>query len=165
MNFEGNFKVGDWIYSTDKRVEGVIEYMGMRTTTLRTLDKRVLYIPNSFFSTANLVNASKMTNRRIDKVIPIERVPADKMDKITQELRDMLQNHPDIDPYLATMAHLTAFGSSSLNVSIRAFTKTKDLKTYRTIQQDLFLKVMEIIEKHGATLAPTNILPKDDLKK
>ncbi|MEM7362211.1 MAG: mechanosensitive ion channel family protein [Bacteroidota bacterium] len=165
MNFEGNFKVGDWIYSTDKQVEGVIEYMGMRTTTLRTFDKRVLYIPNSFFSTANLVNASKMTNRRIDEIIPIERVAPDKIDKITQELRNMLQSHPDIDPYLSSMAHMTTFGPSSLNVSIRAFTKTKDLKTYRSICQDLFLKVMQIMEKHGATLAPTNILPKEDSKK
>lgn len=165
MNFEGNFKVGDWIYSTDKSVEGVIEYMGMRSTMLRTLDKRVLYIPNSFFSTANLVNASKMTNRRINEVIPIERVSPEKMNAITQELREMLENHQGIDQYLSTMAHLTEFGPSSLNVSIRAFTKTKDLKTYRTIQQDIFLKIMQIIEKHGAVLAPTNILPKEDFKK
>lgn len=162
MHFEGNFKVGDWIYSTDKNIEGVVEYMGMRTTTLRTLDKRVLYIPNSFFSTANIVNATKMTNRRIDEVIPIERVTHKVMQDITHDLRAMLQEHPHIDHYLSTMAHLTEFGPSSLKVSIRAFTKTKDLKTYRSIRQDVFLKVMAIIEKHGATLAPTHILSKED---
>lgn len=165
MHFEGNFSVGDWIYSTDKNIEGVVEYMGMRTTTLRTLDKRVLYIPNSFFSTANIVNATKMTNRRIDEVIPVERVKPEVLQKVTEEVRIMLQEHPEVDQYLSTMAHLTEFGPASLNLSIRAFTKKKDLKSYRTIRQDVFLKVMDIIEKHGAALAPTNILPKGELAK
>ena len=159
MYFEGNFKVGDWIYSTNKSIEGVVEYMGMRMTTLRTLDRRVLYVPNSFFSTANIVNATKMTNRRIDEIIPIERASTETMEKIINDIRAMLATHPDIDHYLSTMADLVEFGPSSLNINIRLFTKAKDLKTYRAVRQNIFLKVMEILNKYDVKLAPTHILP------
>ena len=157
MHFEGNFKVGDWIYSVDKKIEGLIEYIGLRVTTLRTFDKRLLYVPNSFFSTANIINASKMTNRRIYETIPIERTNHTILDTLTYEIRSMLQSHPDIDPSHPSMVHFTDFGPSSLNINIYTFTKTKHLKAYRDVQQDVFLKIIKIIEKNGASLAfPTH---------
>jgi MscS family membrane protein len=51
------------------------------------------------------------------------------------------------------LAHFAGFGPSSLKIDIYAFTKTADRKTYQDVQQDIFLKVLQIIEQNGAALA------------
>lgn len=156
---ENKFKVGDWIYSADKKIEGTIEYIGMRTTDIRTFDKRLLTVPNGFFSSASIINASRMTNRRVLQTIGIQRTRSEVIDKITQAIRVMLQNHPGIDQSQTLMVHFVSFATSSLDINIYAFTKTKDWKTYRNVQQDVFLKSMQLIEQYGGALAfPTRVL-------
>ena len=44
------FKVGDWIRSPDKQIEGTVEDIGWRQTRIRTFDKRPLYVPNATFA-------------------------------------------------------------------------------------------------------------------
>ncbi len=165
---ENKFKVGDWIYSTDKKIEGTIEYIGMRTTDIRTFDKRLLTVPNGFFSSTSIINASRMTNRRVLETIGIQRTRPEVIDKITQAIRVMLQNHPGIDQSQSLMVHFVSFSTSSLDINIYAFTKTKDWKTYRNVQQDVFLKSIQLIEQHGGALAfPTRVLqvPKEEKER
>ena len=154
-----HFKVGDWIYSPDKEIEGKVEDIGWRTTQIRNLERRPLYVPNAAFSSMIVVNASRMTHRRIKETIGISYNDAHVLDSITQNIRTMLQDHPGIEQRQPLLVHFTAFGPYSLNVEIYAFTKTRDWKAYRDVQQDVFLKIIQIIKQHGATLAfPTNTI-------
>ncbi len=148
-----NFKVGDWIYSSEKEIEGTVEHIGWRSTQIRTFDKRALYIPNAAFSSIIMVNASRMTHRRIKETIGIRYADAHVLGQITEDIRAMLQAHLGIDQRQNSLVHFAGFGPSSLHISISAFTKTKDWKTYRDIQQEVFLKVIHIIEHYGAALA------------
>lgn len=148
-----NFKVGDWIYSPEKDVEGTVEHIGWRVTQIRTFDKRVLYVPNAAFSSIIVVNASRMTNRRIQETLGIRYTDAAMLDRITQEIRTMLQEHPDIDQRQALLVHFTGFGPFSLKISIYIFTKTVDLQQYRNVRQNVFLEIIQIIENNGAALA------------
>ena len=59
------FKVGDWIRSPDRSIEGTVESIGFRVTRIRTFDKRPLYVPNSVFTSISVENPSRMLNRRI----------------------------------------------------------------------------------------------------
>ena len=59
------FKVGDWIRSPDKDIEGTVEKIGWRLTTIRTFDKRPLYVPNQVFTNVSVQNPSRMSHRRI----------------------------------------------------------------------------------------------------
>ena len=154
-----HFKVGDWIYSPDKEIEGTVEYIGWRATQIRTFDKRPLYIPNAAFSSIIVVNASRMSNRRIKETIGIRYADVQVLDAITQAIRTMLQAHPEIDQCQTLLVHFTAFGPCSLDLNIYTFTKTTDWKGYRDVQQDVFLKIIQIVEQHGAELAfPTNTI-------
>lgn len=154
-----HFKVGDWIYSPDKKIEGKVEDIGWRTTQIRTFERRPLYVPNAVLSSIIVVNASRMTHRRIKETIGISYADAHALDAITQDIRSMLQDHPGIDQRQPLLVHFTAFGPYSFNVNIYTFAKTRDWKAYRDIQQDVFLKIIQIIDQHGATLAfPNNII-------
>lgn len=155
---ERHFKVGDWVYSPDKEIEGTVEHIGWRATQIRTFDKRPLFVPNAAFSSIIVVNASRMTNRRIKEKIGVRYTDAHVLDTITQDIRAMLQAHTEIDQRQIQLVHFTNFGEYSLNLEVYAFTKTRDWKLYLDVQQDVFLKIIQIIEQHGAVLAlpPSN---------
>lgn len=152
-----HFRVGDLIYSPDKEIEGKVEYIGWRATQIRTIDKRPLYVPNAAFSSIIVVNTSRMTHRMIKGTICIRYSDAHALEAITQDIRAMLQAHPEIDQRQPIEVHLVEFGPHSLNLEINAFTKVKESKAYRDVRQDVFLKVIQIVEQQGAAFAfPTS---------
>lgn len=153
------FSVGDWVRSPDRNIEGTVEYIGWRLTRIRTFSKRPLYVPNSVFSTISIENPSRMSNRQINTEIGLRYDDALQIAPIVEDIKEMLHSHPDIDHMQTTMVHFVSFGASSLNLNIYAFTKTVDWAKYRGVQQDVFLKSIGIIAKHGAECAfPTTTL-------
>lgn len=153
------FKVGDWIRSPDRNIEGTVEYIGWRLTRIRTFDKRPLYVPNGTFLTISVENPSRMTNRRIRTLIGVRYNDASKIATLTQSIEAMLREHPEIDTRQTLMVNLTEFAASSLNILVYTFTKTTNWVAFQSIQQDVFLKIIEIIEQHGAECAfPTSTL-------
>jgi len=154
-----HFKVGDWISSPDKEIEGQVEYIGWRATQIRTFDQKVCYVPNAALSSIIVVNASRMKNRCIKATIGIRYTDADVLDTVTQDIRAVLQTHPGIDQRRLLLSHFTEIGPSSLKINIYAFTKTIDRKTYHDVQQNVFLKIIQVIKHHGAALALPNIPP------
>ena len=157
--FDRPFSVGDWIRSPDKEIEGTVEHIGWRLTRIRTFDKRPLYVPNGFFSTISVENPSRMTNRRIKTQIGIRYDDASKMKSIVSKVEEMILNHPEIDSKQFYMVRFEEFSPSSMNFIIYCFTKTTDWGHYMFVQEDVFLKTVEIIQEEGAQCAfPTTTL-------
>jgi len=152
VHSDGHFKVGDWIYSPDRNLEGIVEYIGWRSTHIRTFDRRMLYVPNAIFSSAILVNASRMTNRRIKDTINIRYEDVQKLNIILEDLNKLLHQHPDLDKTRRLAVHFTEFGPFSIKLTIYAFTYTIDWQMYRDIQQKLFLEIIKVINDHGAQI-------------
>jgi len=153
------FSVGDWIRSPDKEIEGTVEYIGWRLTRIRTFDKRPLYVPNSVFANIAVENPSRMTNRRIKETIGIRYEDADKMDAIVSDVIEMLKNHQEIDASMTLIVNFDTFAASSLDFFIYTFTKTTEWVRFHEIKQDVLLRVLKIIESHGAECAfPTTTL-------
>lgn len=153
------FKIGDWIRSPDKEIEGTVEQIGWRLTRIRTFDKRPLYVPNAVFSTISLENPSRMTNRRIKTTVGLRYQDAAKLKTILEQVEEMLKNHPEIDTNMTLFVRMVEFGPSSLNFLIYTFTKTTNWVKFQAIQQDVFLKIIDIITENGAECAfPTTTL-------
>ena len=151
------FVVGDWIRSPDRDIEGTVEDIGWRLTRIRTFDKRPLYVPNATFTHISLENPSRMQNRRIKETIGIRYDDADKMAMIVTDVKAMLQKHADIDTSQTMIVNFNAFAPSSLDFFIYTFTKTTAWIEYHEIKQDVMLKIISIIEAHGAECAfPTS---------
>ena len=153
------FNVGDWIRSPDKEIEGTVERIGWRLTVIRTFDKRPLYVPNALFTTIAVENPSRMTNRRIYETIGVRYDDADKLAGIIEDVRTMLMEHPEIDTGQTMIVNFNKFASSSLDFFVYTFTKTTDWIRFHEIKQDVMLKIIGIIENHGAECAfPTSTL-------
>ena len=147
------FAVGDWIRSPDREIEGTVEDVGWRVTRIRTFDQRPLYVPNSVFSTVALENPSRMLNRRIYETIGIRYDDAGAMEQVVAEVKEMLLAHDDIDKGKTLMVNFVAFGASSLDFFVYCFTRTTDWATYHGVKQDVLIKILKIIEGHGAEVA------------
>lgn len=153
------FNVGDWVSSPDRNIEGTVEKIGWRLTRIRTFDKRPIFVPNSLFSTIVLENPSRMSNRRIYTTIGLRYCDASKMPVLLAEIETMLRNHPEIDANLTLMVNFVEFGPYSLNFFIYCFTKTTEWVKFQAVQQDVFFKVIAIVEAHDASFAfPTQTL-------
>jgi MscS family membrane protein len=87
---ERPFAVGDWIRSPDRDIEGTVEEIGWRRTAIRTFDKRVLYVPNSVFTTISVENPSRMTHRRIRETIGVRYDDISRVPKILEDVRKYL---------------------------------------------------------------------------
>lgn len=153
------FKVGDWVRSPDQDIEGTVEEIGWRLTRIRTFDKRPLYVPNSTFTHISLENPSRMLNRRIYETVGIRYDDATQMQAIVDDVKTMLSNHPEIDTDSTLMVNFNAFAPSSLDFFIYCFTKTTDWVKFHEIKQNVLLKILSIVEQHGAECAfPTSTI-------
>ncbi len=159
------FSVGDWIRSSDRKIEGTVEYIGWRQTRIRTFDKRPLYVPNAIFNAITVENPSRMTSRRIYETFGIRYDDISQTSQIVEDVKQMLINHPDIDSNLTMIVNLNAFNESSVDFFVYTFTKTTDWVKYHQIKQDVLLKIAGLIEHNNAELAyPTQRLQIEDVR-
>ena len=154
------FRVGDWVRSPDRSIEGTVENIGWRRTCIRTFDQRPLYIPNAMFTTVVLENPSRMLNRRINEKIGIRYEDWQKMPAIVAEVKQMLIDHEELETDSRTLiVNFDSYGASHLEFFIYTFTKTTQWVRYHEIKQDVLMKIMAIVNEHGAEFAfPTRTL-------
>lgn len=151
------FKVGDWVRSPDKNIEGTVEDIGWRLTRILTFDKRPLYVPNATFASISVENPSRMTHRRIYETIGVRYCDLKTVKAIVDEVRAMLSNHPEIDHGQTLIVNLNKFAPSSLDFFVYTFTKTTNWVHFHQVKEDVLLAIMEVVEKHGAEVAfPTS---------
>lgn len=153
------FRVGDWVRSPDQEIEGTVENIGWRLTRIRTFDKRPIYVPNATFANITVENPSRMFNRRLYENIGVRYSDAGKVAAIVADVEKMLKEHEAIDQDQLLMVHLNKFAASSIEFFIYTFTKTVVWKEFHEIKQDILLKIIDIVEGHGAEFAfPTQTI-------
>ncbi|MGB1558200.1 MAG: mechanosensitive ion channel family protein, partial [Oceanococcaceae bacterium] len=153
------FKVGEWVRSPDRSIEGTVEHIGWRTTRIRRFDKRPITVPNGVFTSLVIENPSRMTNRRINETVGIRYSDAEKMGAITDAVRDYLRSSSDIDQQQTIIVNFNAFGPSSLDFFFYCLTTTTNWVEFHRVKHAVMLKVLQIIEEHGAEVAfPTRTL-------
>ena len=153
------FGVGDWIRSPDRDIEGTVESLGWRQTTIRTFDKRPLYVPNATFLSIAVENPSRMSHRRIYETIGVRYDDADQVQVVVERVKKMLEQHPDIDSSQTLMVNFNQFGPSSLDFFIYCFTNTTVWTEYHMVKEDVLLKTYDLITELGAEVAfPTQTL-------
>jgi MscS family membrane protein len=160
IHLDRPFKVGDWVRSPDRDIEGSVEHIGWRLTTIRTFDQRPLYVPNATFTTIAVENPSRMFNRRISETIGIRFADVSQMGDIVSDIRSMLENHEDIEAEQRTLiVNFVAISSFSLDIMIYTFTKTTNWVHFHQVKQDVMGQIIRIVHEHDADFAfPTQTI-------
>ena len=142
---------------------GIVEEIGLRFTTLRTLDRTKVTIPN-----ANLANMDIENFTRRDKILYRRTVrlrndtTPEQIRSVLDGVRSMLIEHPKIDPEPARIRFIE-FGEYSLNLDVFTYIKTINYGEYLEIVEDLNLKILDIVAATGTLLAlPTRSIRIED---
>ncbi len=145
------FKIGDWISTSS--IEGTVEDMTLRSTKIRTFAHSVVTVPNSTLANEAITNWSRMGKRRINFNLVVKYdTPRDKLEKCLSRITHLLHNHPDIHKE-TIFSRLNSFGENGLEIFLYFFTITTIWGEYLKVREDIHLKIMEILEEEGVSIA------------
>ena len=163
LHLDRPFSVGDNVSSFDMEMKGTIEHIGWRQVTIRRFDTRLLYVPNSAFSTISVLNRRRKTNRLIDEFVGIRYDDAKQITPIVDEIREMILNHKGLDNVRMgnrwPAVHFVRFAPSSLDIRIYCYTKDTTWNGWLATKEDVLIKTMDIIVANNAEVAfPTSTI-------
>ena len=79
-------------------IEGIVERIGFRSTTIRKFDKSLAIIPNFQFAESAVINISQTTNWLISWVITLQYdTTVDQLKIIRNEIEKYIQDNDDFD--------------------------------------------------------------------
>jgi MscS family membrane protein len=155
-------RVGDFCRIGDQM--GTIEDIGLRSTRIRTLARTVIAIPNGQLAMANVENFTLRDKFWFRHLIGLRyETTADQLRFVLAGIRTMLYSHPKVERDAARI-RFVGFGGSSLDLEIFAYVKATEMSEFLAIQEDLLLRIMDIIAEAGTGIAfpsQTTYLAKD----
>ena len=116
------FKGGDYVSAGG--CEGSIESVGIFTTSILTVDNKLVIVPNSKIMSDTITNYSAMETRRVDLVAEVSY--KDDVDKVKDTLLKILTGDQRILNDPPPFVGLLEMADSSVNFTLRAWVKTDD---------------------------------------
>ena len=149
--FTKPFKKGDYIDSCG--VSGLVEEISILSTTLKTLDNKVVRIPNGMLSSSTIVNYNDEPLRRLDVEIPIA-YDADykKAEKIIIDVAARMEC-AEKDP--APFARVTAFGPNGVVITAKIWVKEN---LYWDLNSDFLEAVKDEFDKEKIQITYSQII-------
>ena len=149
------FVVGDFIIVDT--FAGTVEYVGLKTTRIRSLGGEQIVFANSDLLQARVRNYKRMWERRIlfNFGVLYQTTP-DQLEKIPVLVKTIIEQQP-----LARFdrAHFAKFGDSSLDYEVVYWMQDPDYTKYMDTQQAINLALVREFEAHGIGFAyPTRTL-------
>ncbi len=132
---------------------GTLENIGLRSARIRSLDRTLITIPNAEFANLQIENYTRRDMVLVRKTIGLrfETTP-DQLRAILADVRSMLIAHPKVSPDPAR-ARFQGFGDSALEIELFTYIRTIDYNDSMAIQEDLMLRIMDIIARNGGSIA------------
>ena len=137
------YRVGDYINAQGQ--SGSVEEIGIFFTKLRTVDNRIIYIPNSGISSSIVDNYSQPETRRVDWIVTISY--GDDVDVAREAILEMLNAdsrvmHTPAEPVVV----VSNLGDSAVELKVRAWCANDD---YWTLFFDMNETMYKELPKRG----------------
>tara|TARA_B100000989_G_scaffold230238_1_gene177094 strand:- start:42 stop:1127 length:1086 start_codon:yes stop_codon:yes gene_type:complete len=150
---EKRFKMGDWIL-VEGTIEGIVEKIGFRSTTIRKFDKSLAIIPNFQFAENAVVNVSQTTNWLISWIITLQYdTTVDQLKNIRDQIEAHINDNDDYDKKIGLAVRVDKFSDSSIDMYVRCFTKTNSWSEWLKVKEKLAIEIKQIVEKNKASFA------------
>ena len=150
---EKRFKIGDWIL-VDEIIEGIVEKIGFRSTTIRKFDKSLAIIPNFQFAENAVINVSETSNWLISWIITLQYdTTVDQLKTIRNEIENYINKSEDYNISVGVAVRIDKFSDSSIDMYVRCFTKTDSWNEWLSVKERLAIEIKQIVEKNKASFA------------
>ena len=153
--FDRPFEVGDFIIVDDKM--GEVEYVGVKTTRLKTLGGEQLVCSNTDLTNSRVHNYKRMQKRRVlFKLGVVYQTTHAALKEIPAMVREIIESKPEVT---FDRGHFSGFGASSLDFEFVYYVTGADYNFYMDRQQSIYLDIVEAFEQRKIEFAyPTQTL-------
>jgi small-conductance mechanosensitive channel len=153
--FDRPFEIGDFIIVGDKL--GSVEYIGLKTTRVRSLSGEQLVFSNKDLTDSRIHNYKKMERRRVVFQLGVTyQTTLDQLKEIPGMVRQIIESQQDI---AFDRGHFAKYGDFSLTFEFVYYVIGADYNKYMDIQQAINVAIYEQFEQKGIEFAyPTQTL-------
>jgi MscS family membrane protein len=148
---DGTLRVGDFCKVGDQ--QGTVEDIGLRATRVRTVGRTLVSVPNGIVASMSLENITEREKILFNPTVSLRyETNAEQLRYVLVRIRELLDQHPSVESETARV-RLVRFGTSSLDLQTFAYVLTTDYVEFLGIQEDLLLRIMDIVEQSGTGFA------------
>ena len=149
------FVIGDFLIIDDYM--GSVEYVGLKTTRVRSLSGEQLIFSNSDLLKSRIRNYGRMFERRVVFSIGVTYdTPREKLRRIPGIIREAIEAE---DKTRFDRSHFMKYGDYSLQFETVYYVLSADYNCYMDIQQSIYFAIHEAFEQQGIEFAyPTQTL-------
>jgi MscS family membrane protein len=144
-------RVGDFCKIADQT--GTVEDVGFSSTRIRTMDRTVVSVSNAQVSQTSVENYTMRDKIWFHQIFGLaSNTPPDRMRQVLKDVGDMLGHHAKVEAGTSRI-RLIAFGKQSLDVEVYAYILETDFNQFLVVQEELLLRIMDIIAANGVNVA------------
>jgi len=149
------FVLGDFLVVGDHM--GAVEYIGIKSTRLRSLTGEQIVMSNADLLSSRLRNFGRMYERRVTFTIGVTYdTPREALRRIAPALRAIIEAQDDVR---FDRAHFAKYGPYSLDFEVVYYVLSPDFGRYMDLQQAINFRIHEEFEAMGVEFAyPTQTL-------
>lgn len=142
------FKVGDYIKDGGTGNEGTVDSVDIFYTTIKTVDNKVITIPNGGLTNSSVTNYSKEEKRRVDVRISVSY--SESIAAVKQTLEEIVKRNDKVlsdKPYTIVIVELNKI---TVDFAVRVWTLNQD---YWTVHAWFLEEIKNTFEVKGINIA------------
>ena len=145
------FRVGDWVRAGAS--EGAVERIGLRSTSIRTVDRTVVRIPNGRLADERIETFGERDRilLRTDIDLTYNTTP-EQLERIRDALESALRAHPMVFADVIRV-HVVGFTDSAIRLNVVSWFLTTDWQEFLRIRHDMLITFMRIVSNNGSSFA------------
>lgn len=149
--FDQAVRVGDFLRVGT--IEGTVDYIGLRSTRIRTLDRTIVSVPNSQIATVSLETLSARDKYWFHPEVRLRYdTTARQLQAVLDGIRLLLDAQAAVDRETVRV-RLVRLGQSSFDVEVFAYAFARDWSHFLELQEELLIGITEAVERAGTGLA------------
>ena len=143
------FVVGDFIVTGDNM--GTVEYIGIKSTRLRSLTGEQIVMPNSDLLSSPVRNFKRMQERRVVVTLGVEyETPRARLEEIVPVVRRTIE---ECEGVRFDRCHFAGFGADSLRFEAVYYVLSADFNRHMDLQQKIFFAIHAEFARLGVAFA------------
>ncbi|MBQ6157793.1 MAG: mechanosensitive ion channel [Thermoguttaceae bacterium] len=160
------FTVGDYIIVGN--IEGVVDRIGLRSTSIKTFYDSYVVIPNGQLATDVVDNMGRRQSRRFKTTLGLQYdTPVPLFEAFVAGVRQLIEQHP-VTRKDDIRVSVNDFGASSIDIQMICFFVVSNVHEELRARQALILDIVRLAEQLGVSFAfpsqTTYMVPTENLK-
>jgi len=130
---------------------GTVEEIGLRSTSVRTLNRTLVTIPNAVFAASEVENYTARDRIRYFRHIRLQLGTPGQLRAVLAAIREILEAHPQVQRDTVSVRFKDIEDLSAM-LRIDGGIMTQDFQEYLAVAEDLNLRILDAVEEAGLYL-------------